>query len=195
MNSSIYKDDRKIVAALLDRDRLVTAEYLYRRCYPLFKSVYDKYFTDCESCVEFINEIYLFILTPRQRTGISKLAGFEFKCSLPMWLKIVTENYCRQLFSRRGEIFTDSLDDHDRKPIFDESLISVIDEADAADLHKILMAMPNVRFRKLIEYRYLEERSNEETAAMLGLSMPNYYNSHKRAKEQFCMQLKKEGLL
>ena len=45
--------DREIVAALLARDRAITEAYFYRKCYPLFKSCFDKYYTDCETCLEF----------------------------------------------------------------------------------------------------------------------------------------------
>lgn len=55
--------------------------------------------------------------------------------------------------------------------------------------------MPNQRYRKLIEYRYIQDRSNEETAALLSMSMANYYNKHKLAKAQFVATLRKEGLL
>ena len=44
-----------IVNAILLRDQKVTQQYLYVKCYPLFKSVYDNYYTDCQSCIEFIN--------------------------------------------------------------------------------------------------------------------------------------------
>ena len=37
--------------------------------------------------------------------------------------------------------------------------------------------------------------SNEETAETLGMSMDNYYNKHKLAKEQFAKILRKEGLI
>ena len=56
--------DHAIVQALLRHDDRVTREFFYRKCYPLFKSVYDNYHTDCASCVEFINEIYILLLTP-----------------------------------------------------------------------------------------------------------------------------------
>ena len=39
-----------------------------------------------------------------------------------------------------------------------------------------------------------KEKSNEETAQLLGMSMDNYYNKHKLAKEQFVTTLKKEGI-
>ena len=45
------------------------------------------------------------------------------------------------------------------------------------------------------ELSKLEEKSNEETAEILGMSMDNYYNKHKLAKEQFAKILRKEGLI
>lgn len=93
--------DRQIVQAILDRDTTITKEFLYRKCYPLFKAAYDKYYTDCKSCIELINEIYVYIMVPHKETHVSKLAGFGFRCSLTMWLKVVTENYCHQLYAHK----------------------------------------------------------------------------------------------
>lgn len=187
--------DQEIVAAILKRDIRVTKEYFYRKCYPLFKSIFDKYYTDCENCYEFINEIYVYILMPHKETGISKLAAFGFRCSLTMWLKIVSEHFCHQLYTRKSNLPTDSLDDTDRNPGISVSVDTKIESLDMQDLQKILAAMPNKRFRSLIGYRYLEEKSNEETAELLGVTMANYYNMHRRAKDQFCEALRKEGLL
>lgn len=187
--------DQEIVKAILDRDTIVTKEFLYRKCYPLFKAVYDKYYTDCESCFELINEIYVYIMIPQKKANISKLAAFGFRCTLTMWLKIVVENYCHQLYARRMEIDRDSDVGSDRNIPDDESLTENARNIDMEDVHKILNMMPNQRYRKLIEYRYVDEKSNEETAMLLTVTMANYYNMHKRAKAQYCEVLRKEGLL
>lgn len=187
--------DRQIVKAILDRDASVTKEFLYRRCYPLFKAVYDKYYTDCDSCFEFINEIYVYIMIPQRKTGVSKIASFGFKCTLTLWLKIVVENYCHQLYARRIEVNLDSDVSSDRIIPDDESLTVNTRNIDMEDLHKILNMMPNQRYRQLIEYRYVDEKSNEETAMLLAVTLANYYNMHKRAKAQYCEVLRKEGLL
>lgn len=187
--------DQEIVKAILARDTFVTKEFLYRKCYPLFKSVFDKYYTDCENCFEFINEIYVYIMLPHNETHVSKLAGFGFRCTLTMWLKIVSEHFCHQLYTRKGVKPTDYLNDFDRNPAISISIDAKIQSLDMQDVRKILAAMPNDRFRALIEYRYIDEKSNEETAELLGVTMQNYYNMHKRAKDQFCEQLRKEGLL
>lgn len=187
--------DQEIVKAILDRDTIVTKEFLYRKCYPLFKAVYDKYYTDCENCFELINEIYVYIMIPQKKTNISKLAAFGFRCTLTMWLKIVVENYCHQLYARRIEIDRDSNVGSDRNMPDDESLTENTRSINMEDVHKILDMMPNQRYRKLIEYRYVDEKSNEETVMLLAVTMANYYNMHKRAKVQYCEVLRKEGLL
>ena len=55
-----------------------------------------------------------------------------------------------------------------------------------------LRLMSNARYRNLIRIRYLEQKSNEETAEILGMSMENYYNKHKLAKEQYIRVWRKE---
>lgn len=179
----------------MNRDAEVTRAFLYVKCYPLFRAVYERYYTDCADCREFINEIYVYIMYPHRDTGRSKLSGFGYRCTLTMWLKIVTENYCRQLFARRIETTDTDKQLGDRKQPEDDSLVTETRNLDMHDLNKILASMPNERYRKLIEYRYVEDKTNEETARLLGLTMANYYNTHKRAKDQFCTMLREEGLI
>lgn len=60
------------------------------------------------------------------------------------------------------------------------------------DAEVILNQMPNRRYRELIRLRYLEQKTNEETAKELGMSMDNYYNKHRLAKAQYELVCKKE---
>lgn len=187
--------DQEIAQAILRRDTFITKAYLYRKCYPLFKAIYDKYYTDCENPIELINEIYVYILMPHRETHRSKLQDFGFRCTLTMWLKIVTENYCHQLFAKRIPSNENNDVADDRNDMGDDSFIANTRKLDMDDVQKILSMMPNQRYRKLIEYRYVDEKSNEETAQLLEMSMANYYNCHKRAKAQYCEVLRKEGLI
>lgn len=187
--------EKEIVDAILGRDALITRLYFYEKCYPLFKACYDRYYTDCETCVEFINQIYLLIMTPRKTTRVSPLQTFGFRCSFPMWLKIIAENYCMNLFKKKMNISESFEVDSDRFASGDDSLEMDLRSIYAADLKRILEMMPNERYRHLIELRYVEEKTNEETALALGMTMDNYYNKHKLAKAQFCNILRKEGLL
>ena len=51
LSSLSGKSDKEIVAAIINKDPLITRLYLYEKCYPLFKARYDKYYTDCETWV------------------------------------------------------------------------------------------------------------------------------------------------
>lgn len=187
--------DKEIVDAILNRDTIITRLYFYEKCYPLFKACYDKYYTDCETCVEFINQIYLLIMTPRKNTGEAPLQTFGFRCTLTMWLKIIAENYCKQLFKVKIDFFDSEKATSDRFNPAEDSLDLDFSAIYSSDVKRVLEMMPNTRYSRLIELRYVEEKTNEETAMALEMTMDNYYNKHKLAKAQFCNILKKEGLL
>lgn len=192
-------NDQDIVSAILQRDQKVTQQYLYVKCYPLFKSVYDNYYTDCESCVEFISEIYLHLLMPDPDTGQCKLESFQFGSTLTTWLKTVAVFYCYGRYRKQQKIticeeeFEINGDTCDRLEAASASMYS----EDSSpmweeDIETLLNLMPNKRYSQLIRLRYIDNLSNEETAEALGMTMDNYYNKHRRAKLQFNQILEKE---
>lgn len=71
-------DDKEVVRQILSRNKEVTIDYLYKKCYPLFKSIYDRYYTDCESWDEFVTEIYVYIMTPGSKRALANLPLFSF---------------------------------------------------------------------------------------------------------------------
>ena len=188
-----------IVNAILLRDKKVTQQYLYIKCYPLFKSIYDNYYTDCESCIEFINELYLHLLTPNKNTGLCKLQSFKFGSTLTTWLKTVSIYYCYEHYRRKQiisfveeRIETDNFQS-DRFNQFETSMHIEESYMNRDDIEAILGLMPNKRYSMIIRLRYLEGLSNDETALVLKMSKDNFYNKHMRAKKQFNEILKKEG--
>ena len=188
--------DKEVVQAIMNRDKAVTFNFLYKKCYPLFKSIYNKYYTDCENCIELINDIYVKIMTPGKTTKKSHLAGFSFRCSLTGWLKLVTENHCKALYKKKvNSTSENALSSQTEKHIYE--IADNIDELtlNKHDVAKVIEQITPERYKKLIEYRYLEERSNEETAKLLNMTMFNYYNKHKLAKAKVVTILRKEGLL
>lgn len=199
MTSIDMMNDRMVVNAILLRDRHVTQQYLYIKCYPLFKSVFDNYYTDCQSCIEFINEIYVHLLTPGANTNQCKLQTFQFSSTLTTWLKTVSVFYCYEHYRRKKKIsFVEEKTESDsyQSDRFDQFAASVHEEGsimDKDDLNAILALMPNKRYSMIIRLRYLEGMSNEETATALQMSLDNYYNKHMRAKKQFNEILNKEG--
>ena len=194
---SMTYNDHDIVDALLRRDENITRDFFYRKCYPLFKSIYDNYHTDCSSCMEFISEIYVHILTPNRETGLCKLDNFRFQSTLFTWLKTVCLFYCYKRFERVNKTQTERFSDK-----FEEGGVRIdtvsgsinTDNLSMAiyDIEVILRLMPNKRYSQLIRLRYLDGHTNEETAAILGMNMNTFYNKHKLAKEQYIKILNKE---
>ena len=198
----IYHEDLQIAKALIKRDNLVTRKYFYQQCYPLFKSIYDNYYTDCTNCKEFIDEIYIVVLAPSKTTGKCQMENFRGESTLASWIKTACLYYCYKQYEAKEKMpkyerlpnsnAKDNDDDGDR----DDEIYGSI-EIDFTNLNRqdaliILKQMPNKRYSELIRLRYLELKTNEETAKALGMTMDNYYNKHKLAKEQYERIFRKE---
>lgn len=197
----IFTEDLLVRDALLKRDSKVTLDYFYKQCYPLFKSIYDNYYTDSTCVMEFINEIYLLVMTPSKETGHCQLENYKGESSLATWLKTVCLFHCYHHYQHKERmpiveiVVPESRDDDDYADRFlDNSYSTTMDLAsiERADLDVIIDSMSNERYRSIIRLRYVEQRTNEETAEALNMSMTNYYNKHKLAKEQFVKALRKE---
>lgn len=197
----IYTEDLKIAKALIRHDEGVTRMFFYRQCYPLFKSIYDNYYTDCTAVKEFIDEIYIVVLAPSKITGKCQMENFKGESSLMSWVKSACLYYCYNKYKRKQKIpLVESLpnpnekkyDDSDRFIDFGGSSELDFGNMNREDVETILNLMPNSRYRQLIRMRYLNMKSNEETAKSLGVNMDNYYNIHKRAKLQYERVCRKE---
>ncbi len=197
----IYTDDLQIAKALIKRDEKVTRAYFYKQCYPLFKSIYDNYHTDCNSCMEFINEIYIVILAPNKSTGKCQMDNFRGESTLTSWLKSVCLFYCYNKYQRKIKmpILEQIPDPNDEKydnadRLFDLGSSNEInlDNINREDIAKILGLMPNKRYAELIRLRYLDQKSNDEVACIMNVDMDNYYNLQLRAKVQYKNIFRKE---
>jgi RNA polymerase sigma factor (sigma-70 family) len=199
----IYTEDLQIASALIKRDGVITRRYLYKQCYPLFKSIYDSYYTDCSCCKEFIDEVYLVVLSPSKHTGKCQLENYRGESTLTSWLKTVCLFYCYDKYELKQRLpvyeplqySTNKDNDDSASDRIDEIYGSVeidFSELNRHDALEILKQMPNKRYSRLIELRYLEQKTNEETAEALGMTKENYYNKHKLAKEQYMRILRKE---
>ncbi len=201
----IYKEDLRIAHSLINRDEQITRKYFYQQCYPLFKSIYDNYYTDCINCKEFIDEIYIVVLAPSKITGKCQMENFRGESTLASWIKTACLYYCYKQFETKEKMpkyerlpYTNVKDNDDTSDRDDANWGSIeIDFASLCrnDAHTILGLMPNKRYSDLIRLRYLEQMTNEETAKRLGMTMEIYYNKHKLAKEQYLKVYRKEERL
>ncbi len=198
----IYEDDLLIAKSLINRDEKVTRCYFYQKCYPLFKSIYDNYYTDCAVVKEFIDEIYILVMTPSKKTGKCQLENFRGESTLTSWLKAVCLFYCYKKYERKNkfenvssfQLFNEK-NDCEGDSLLDKYGSSEIDfsRMNHMDVITLINLMPNERYRKIIRLRYVDHLSNEETAEVLGMTMANFYNKHKLAKAQFLSVSRKEA--
>ena len=96
------------------------------------------------------------------------------------------------IFAPLPDTDENNADATDRLACIGASIEIEIDSMNREDAEKLLSLMPNERYRTLIQLRYLEQMTNEETAKELEMTMDNYYNIHKRAKAQFESICRKE---
>ena len=199
----IYTEDLQIAKALINRDEVVTRKYFYKQCYPLFKSIYDNYHTDCTCCKEFIDEIYVLVLAPSKTTGKCQLENFRGESTLASWLKTACLYYCYKQFDLKEKMPKYERLPHSNEKEIDEdsdrtdqiygSIEIDLSNLEREDAITRLKQLPNKRYGELLRLRYVESFTNEETANKLGTTMENYYNLHKRAKEQYDKVYGKEG--
>ena len=198
----IYTEDLQLAKALIKRDELTTRKFFYQQCYPLFKSIFDNYYTDSENCKEFIDEIYLLVLSPSKTTGKCQMENFRGESTLTSWLKSSCLFYCYKKFEIKErmpkyEKIThqngNNSDNDDRNDSIYGSLELDFSKLNRNDAISLLKQMPNKRYSELIRLRYLEQNTNEETAKALGMTMENYYSKHKLAKEQYQIIQRKEA--
>lgn len=187
------KDDHQIVSWLLARLGWATNEFLYGKCYPLFKSLHTRYYSSCPELEDFIHDIYIDIIQPRKDNKECKLNTFSYKSTLYTWMGVVSIRFCYAKYKKAIHIINS--DDSDRYSDISISNHAINDLFDREDLEKVLDIMTNSRYKELIRLRYLCGLSNEMTAKQLNMDMDNYYNKHRLAKVQFVNALKKEGLL
>ena len=196
--------DLEIRDAILQRDSFVTKEFFYKKCYPTFYSIYDNYFTNCKSCKEFIDEIYVHVLTPSKSTHRCQLENFRGESSLKRWLRMVCLYYCYDQFGLAQEdplhhavsSDTSEFDEEDDPGDRNEGVLgsTEIDFSglNRSDVEVLLNLMPNTRYRKLIRLLHLEQKNHKETAEALGMTMSNYYNKRILAEKQFMDVRRKE---
>lgn len=201
----IYTKDLQIAKSLIQRDNIVTRKFFYQYCFPLFKSIYDNYHTDCTDYKEFIDEIYIAVLTPSKATGKCQMENFRGESTLASWIKTACLFYCYKKYELKQRMpvcepiphTTEKEDGEDtiNDGKSDESLSNQIDfrGMNRADVETLLGLMPNVRYRSIIRLLYLEQKSHKETAEALGMSMGNYYNKRILAEKQFKQVCRKEA--
>lgn len=167
--------DKEIIQQLIDRDELVTKQFFFERCRPLFLSIIRYVFSYEVDYDEFVNEFYLFLM----ENDAYRLKQFQGRSTIYQWIKVIAIRY---FIAKR-----DSMIDMESKDVLLESVVheGTVDEEKQItakmDLEYLFSLMTNRRYIYVIRRLILQEAEPKVVARELGVNIDNLYNIRKRA--------------
>ena len=168
--------DQEIIQGLIARDNLVTRDFFFVKCRPLFCSIMQKVFDYEVDYDEFVNELYVYLM----ENNASKLRNFEYRSSMYQWLKVLA---IRFFINKRGKM----IDDTSQETPYDGYNQTVDIENDMiseGDVERLFNNMPNKRYVHVIRCLILEEWEPEQLAHEMNITTANLYNIKRRAMAQ-----------
>lgn len=167
--------DREIVSFLIAREPKVTAQFFFKDCRPLLLSVIRRVFgTQIVDYDEVISEIYILLM----ENDAKKLRSFKFESTLYQWLKTIAIRHCLQLKNKAKVI-----DNESQEPLINSGREFSSTESSQAriDMETLLRQMKNQRYALVIRLLMIDDRTPEEVARQLCVTVDNLYNIKRRA--------------
>ena len=172
--------DQELISSLIAHDPKVTAQFFFKDCRPLFLSVIRRVFgTQIVDYDEIISELYILLM----ENDAKKLRSFKFESTLYQWLKTTAIRHCLLLKSKAKVI-----DDESLEPLNNSHLnnshreLSLAESSQARmDIETLLRQMKNQRYALVIRLLMIEDRTPEEVARQLCVTVDNLYNIKRRA--------------
>lgn len=167
--------DREIVSFLIAREPKVTAQFFFKDCRPLLLSVIRRVFgTQIVDYDEVISEIYVLLM----ENDAKKLRSFKFESTLYQWLKTIAIRHCLQLKNKAKVI-----DNESQEPLVNSGREFSSTESSQAriDMETLLRQMKNQRYALVIRLLMIDDRTPEEVARRLCVTVDNLYNIKRRA--------------
>ncbi len=168
-------NDKQIVQALIERDELITEQFFFKDCKPMFISVIKQVFTYEVNYDEFVNEFYLHLM----ENDAYRFRQFQGRSTVFQWMKIVAIHYFWAKKSRMIDM--KSSEPHLLKPENEDSIDSSKHTISKMDVHALLSQMTNQRQAYVIRRMVLEDIEPEKVAKELNVTVDNLYNIKKRA--------------
>ena len=167
--------DQEIITSLIAHDPKVTAQFFFKDCRPLFISIIRRVFgNQIVDYDEIISELYVLLMENDAR----KLRTFKHESTLFQWLKTIAVRHCLEL-KRRGKV----IDNESQEPLVNSgNNLSYVESSQAKmDVESLLRQMNNHRYALVIHLLMIEEKSPEEVAKQLSITVANLYNIKRRA--------------
>ena len=167
--------DQEIISSLIAHDPKVTAQFFFKDCRPLFISIIRRVFENqIVDYDEIISELYVLLMENDAR----KLRTFKYESTLFQWLKTIAVRHCLEL-KRRDKV----IDNESQEPLVNNGKnLSYVESSQAKmDVESLLRQMNNQRYALVIHLLMIEEKSPEEVAKLLSITVANLYNIKRRA--------------
>lgn len=164
--------DKEIINGLIVKDNQITADFFFVKCRPLFYSIIRHIFSYEVDYDEFVNELYQYLM----ENDAAKLRGFQYRCSLMQWLKVLAIHY---FVKKRNMMIKDSTQESLYITNIKENTESV--SSARSDLERVSNFMQNKRYVYVIKKLVLEDVKPEQLAQELGVTTANLYNIKRRA--------------
>lgn len=167
--------DQEIISSLIAHDPKVTAQFFFKDCRPLFISIIRRVFgNQIVDYDEIISELFVLLMENDAR----KLRTFKYESTLCQWLKTIAVRHCLEL-KRRGKV----IDNESQEPLVNSGKnLSYVESSQAKmDVESLLRQMNNQRYALVIHLLMIEEKSPEEVAKQLSITVANLYNVKRRA--------------
>ena len=167
--------DQEIISSLIARDPKVTSQFFFKDCRPLFISVirriFDKQIVNYD---EIISELYILLM----ENDAKKLRSFKFESTLYQWLKTIAIRHCLLLKNKAKVI-----DDESQEPLNNShrELSSAESSQARMDMETLLRQMKNQRYALVIRLLMIEDKTPEDVARQLCVTVDNLYNIKRRA--------------
>lgn len=167
--------DQQIIEALIARDELVTKQFFFGSCRPLFLAVMRYVFSYDVDYDEFVNEFYLYLMD----NDAYRLRQFQGRSTIYQWMKVVAIRY---FIAKRNCM----IDDESKDALLDSVVQTKTVDGEKKlmakmDMEQLFSLMPNRRYVYVIRRLVLQEAEPKVVAQELNTSVENLYNIKKRA--------------
>ena len=176
MDFLFQMSDEEIIHRLIARDNLVTREFFFEKCRPLFCSIISYVFDYEVDYDEFVNELYVYLM----ENDAQKLRNFEYRSSVYMWLKVLAVRY----FIKKRALMIDDGSQEAPYGGLEQKAAPKSDMTAEGDLERLFRAMPTQRYVYVIRRLVLEDLESEQLAKEMKITTANLYNIKRRAMAQ-----------
>ncbi len=174
--------DRKLVIAILSKNRKAAAEFVTKYSDPLYKYARYRLMPRIDMVDDLVQEVFL--------AAWDNLESYRGRSSLKSWLLGIARHKVEAHYRRelRRHLSFDSEDNSVSDPVDQPSMDSELDRERArAQTREILADLPE-SYRLLLFWRYWERRSLAEIASELGKTEKSVERALARSRTQFRMR-------